>query len=241
MPYDAVTELDVRNLVEAEVRRVVSPWKWFIGVATTLALLLVGGAVVTFEGERGPEGQEGPQGVQGVAGTPGGKGDRGAGADIGMVVAWPAEGEESIPDGWKLCDGSALLAAEYPVLADLLSPTYGVEGLTHFLLPDYRGYFLRGSGQSDSGPGSLADITTGSTPGKVGSVQHAMVKLEEDVSLSPILQVGGRLQPDDEQDNDNQVLTQPGNGEGGRPYRIENDQPETRPINVAVQWIIRVE
>lgn len=50
-----------------------------------------------------------------------------------------------IPDGWLLCDGSAISRTLYPNLFSALGTTHGQgDGSTTFNLPDYQGMFLRG-------------------------------------------------------------------------------------------------
>ena len=61
----------------------------------------------------------------------------------GTVVAFAGA---SAPTGWLLCNGATLLKADYPDLATVLGTTYGPGDSTHFVLPDLRGYFIRGLG-----------------------------------------------------------------------------------------------
>lgn len=50
-----------------------------------------------------------------------------------------------VPDGWLLCDGSAISRTTYPNLFSALGTAHGQgDGSTTFNLPDYRGQFLRG-------------------------------------------------------------------------------------------------
>ncbi|MBK1835058.1 tail fiber protein [Roseibacillus ishigakijimensis] len=81
----------------------------------------------------------------------------------------PVSGLSNIPDGWLLCDGSALYSGDYQSLYEaihqqwgdgteagvdaLFSPVIGGGNVTDFNLPDLRGYFLRGkSGPSGRDP-----------------------------------------------------------------------------------------
>jgi len=48
-------------------------------------------------------------------------------------------------DGWKVCDGRALIKAEFPTLYGILGATYG-ETATTFNLPDLRGRAILGAG-----------------------------------------------------------------------------------------------
>lgn len=63
------------------------------------------------------------------------------GNPIATIITFPSETE---PENYMICDGSALLRADYPELFAVISTTYGNTDGTDFFLPDYRGVFLRG-------------------------------------------------------------------------------------------------
>lgn len=66
----------------------------------------------------------------------------------------------TIPDGWKLCNGSAISRTTYSSLFATIGTSHGQgDGSTTFNLPDYRGQFLRGR----------VDITTISGSGTAAS------------------------------------------------------------------------
>lgn len=78
----------------------------------------------------------------------------------------------TLPGGTFECDGSSKLIADYPDLYAKISTTYGGNGITTFLLPDYKtaGRFLRSrTGSVTVGTNQAADIAahnhtaTGST------------------------------------------------------------------------------
>lgn len=46
--------------------------------------------------------------------------------------------------GFKFCDGSYLLRADYPALFAAIGTTYGTTNVNNFRLPDLRGQFIRG-------------------------------------------------------------------------------------------------
>ena len=60
----------------------------------------------------------------------------------GFVAAWPGN---TPPDGWLVCNGSAVSRTTYADLFAAIGTTFGAgDGSTTFKLPDYRGDFLRG-------------------------------------------------------------------------------------------------
>jgi len=68
----------------------------------------------------------------------------------GTIAFWP---DETPPDGWLECDGSALYSGEYLSLYNAIGDLYGngidnrsvgSEGNEDFNIPDYRGLLLRG-------------------------------------------------------------------------------------------------
>jgi len=87
-------------------------------------------------------------------------------AFVGTVSAY-AGASDNLPGGWLLCDGSEVSRDEYPRLFAAIGTAHG-GGATTFNLPDYRGMFLRGV---DNGAGNDPDGENRS----VGSVQgHAL-------------------------------------------------------------------
>lgn len=69
---------------------------------------------------------------------------------LGSVTMW-AGGTGDVPDGWELCDGSAINRTTYSDLYDLLGTTFGSgDGSTTFNVPDMRDRFVVGAGSSYS-------------------------------------------------------------------------------------------
>jgi microcystin-dependent protein len=61
---------------------------------------------------------------------------------VGALRKFPID---SVPDGWIKCNGSPLSRIAYAGLFAYLGTLYGAgDGSTTFLIPDYRGCFLRG-------------------------------------------------------------------------------------------------
>lgn len=99
----------------------------------------------------------------------------------GMIVpfAGPAE---NIPEGWLLCDGSAVSRNDYANLYTAIGVCWGTgDGATTFNLPDLRGMFLRGvSGESGNDPDAdsrvLLTDNGGNTGNNVGSYQGDAIR-----------------------------------------------------------------
>lgn len=62
------------------------------------------------------------------------------GAVIGTIMAWTG-GLSGIPAGWKLCDGTALDASDYPLLASSIGDSYNMGSTSNFdgTFPSYTG------------------------------------------------------------------------------------------------------
>jgi microcystin-dependent protein len=91
----------------------------------------------------------------------------------GTIVAFGGA-TDRVPTGWLPCDGRSVTRAMYPELFDALGTAHGGNG-TNFNLPDYRGRFLRGV---DSGAmrdpdraARTAANSGGNTGDAVGSVE----------------------------------------------------------------------
>lgn len=76
---------------------------------------------------------------------------------IGTINAF---GGTTAPDGWLLCQGQALSRTEYKDLFDVIGTNFGSgDGSTTFNIPDFRGEFLRGTGNnSHNGQGDGSNI-----------------------------------------------------------------------------------
>jgi microcystin-dependent protein len=100
------------------------------------------------------------------------------GGVIGQVINWPTS---SCPVGFLPTDGSSLLISSYSTLYSAIGTTYGSADASHFYVPDYRGYFLRGTdnmgvGAAGRDPNAGSRTAMNGMPGAdtgnlVGSVQ----------------------------------------------------------------------
>jgi microcystin-dependent protein len=156
---------------------------------------------------------------------------------IGSIMPF-AGPKSNIPNGWLLCDGSAVSITEYAslyaVIADIYGP--GDDSSTTFNLPDYRGMFLRGT---DDGANQDPDaaLRTGqvNSNGAYGTASGDTV---------------GSRQADEFANHSHsyQVSTYVGKGNGswdgsywdnGAATTGEDGGNETRPKNVYVNYLIR--
>lgn len=100
---------------------------------------------------------------------------------VGSVM--PYMGTTS-PNGWLLCDGSAISRSSYAALFSVIGTASGSgDGSTTFDLPDMRGMFLRGAAGSLGASGDpdnssrTAQSSGGNTGNAVGSVQTDQLRL----------------------------------------------------------------
>ena len=64
----------------------------------------------------------------------------------GSIVAYTMP---TSPYGWLICDGSEISRGQFPQLFNVIGTTFGAgDGIYTFNLPDYRGAFLRGTGNN---------------------------------------------------------------------------------------------
>lgn len=92
---------------------------------------------------------------------------------VGSIMPY---GGTTAPDGWLMCDGSAVSRTTYADLFTVVGTAFGEgDGVTTFNLPDLRGRFLRGSdagaGRDPDAGSRTAMVAGGNVGGAVGSVQ----------------------------------------------------------------------
>ena len=141
----------------------------------------------------------------------------------------------NLPNGWLHCDGSSKLQADYPALYAKLDNgagtcIYGEADGTHFNVPDLQGQFLRGwdnAEGNDPDAATRTDSGDGSTTGdNVGTVQD-----EEVGPHQHALNTGS-------DDGDSRVHNA-GSTAGTQRNVIASTGSETRPVNIAVMWVIK--
>jgi microcystin-dependent protein len=74
----------------------------------------------------------------------------------GEITMWPVA---TAPNGWQLCDGSAISRTTYATLFAVIGTTFGIgDGSTTFNVPNHSGIFVRGAGSQ-----TIAGITYSGT------------------------------------------------------------------------------
>ncbi|WP_257448261.1 phage tail protein [Archangium lipolyticum] len=170
----------------------------------------------------------------------------------GAVVPFPGDTGGDPPEhatllwrqGWLVCDGRELKVSEYPELFAAIGYLYSkTSSGDTFLLPDLRGYFLRGV---DSGSGKDPDagtrkLTNGDTAPGVGSLQDCALQLHEHDYTKPVASPAG-AGPTAEAASLVETVTAPTDSvvqEPGSQQPLFTSPAETRPMNIAMYFIIR--
>lgn len=148
----------------------------------------------------------------------------------GAIIAF---GGASSPTGYLLCDGTSYLQATYPTLFAAIGTAYGSIDGTHFNVPDLRGQFLRGvTGASPSDPDAslrTAQYAGGNIGNNVGSSQGYQIQ-----SHNHTINYGSNYTSPP-----NNVAIAANFG-GAVTFNNPTGGNETRPINVYVNYIIKV-
>ena len=150
----------------------------------------------------------------------------GSALPVGVPVPWPSA---TPPTGWLKCNGAAFSAEEYPELAKVY-PTNK--------LPDLRGEFIRGW---DDGrgidPGRILLASQGhamqNVTGSIGKIQL----FKDLVASGPFRQNGNNYLTSGLTE-----ITNAGHGVTTFDFdmsRVANTANETRPVNVAFNYIVR--
>ncbi|HQP48901.1 MAG TPA: phage tail protein [Spirochaetota bacterium] len=167
-----------------------------------------------------------------------------SGVPIGTIVAFGGP-ESCIPDGWLFCDGDVLSSSEYEDLYNAIGTRWGGDGNT-FRIPDLRGRFLRGldkSGIIDRD----AHLRSALYPG--GSFSNEVGSYQNDAFQGHLHESGGSYLGGTSHNGGVSVESGGPNlailgfnfnpnisdGKNGPP-RVAG---ETRPVNAAVNYIIR--
>jgi microcystin-dependent protein len=173
-------------------------------------------------------------------------------APVGAVLpyAGPADDagtqNELAQQGWLFCDGSEIPKLQFPDLYRAIGDAYGTASTDgSFLLPDYRGLFLRGV---DGGRGVDPDsgIRTGSGPNQTGNAGDAVgsyeaCQFQEHEHQYTPQTVPGPFQPGGTnavvqtlQSTTTAVVCEAGTADSTQCFG-----KETRPVNIYVNFLIK--
>jgi microcystin-dependent protein len=182
------------------------------------------------------------------------------GVPVGTLVPF-AGPTTKIPEGWVICDGSALDGTDpdYVQLYSVLGNTWGGSG-TNFNLPDLRGKFLRGvdagAGKDIGASSRSAEKSGGNTGDAVGTYQGEQTKSHNHGVTDP----GHNHSYNDVFYSENGGSVETGNNQGSGNSDDDNSGwgfdrttedkttgvsvnstggNETRPVNAAVYYIIK--
>jgi len=168
-------------------------------------------------------------------------------APVGAIVAWPSSA--SLPPGWSICDGRRV-AFSGP-LWDVLKGSYGngpekTPELSTIKLPDLRGFFLRGLGGERDHGRKVGEVQQSATAmprtafttggGSDGAHSHEFTGFGHKTNKGD----GGGISF-----NGHFIKWDGGTadrflGPGSHSHRIVGGDSETRPVNIAVHWAIRI-
>ena len=146
------------------------------------------------------------------------------GCPIGTVLAYAGPWTETLKDlGWQLCNGDSLDPDKYPDLHTAIGDIYGKDG-NNFKLPDHQGYFIRG-----------VNITAkGKDPNRaVGSSQ------DDDFKKHKHQWRGYHHTTASAVGNHSRAEEYIG-GDDLNDCTLEVGGDETRPVNIAMNYIIKV-
>ena len=148
----------------------------------------------------------------------------------------------SPPNGWLICDGSAVSRTTYANLFSAISTTWGAgNGSSTFNVPDLRGAFLRGTGPH--GSSNMADGNDFAGPA-VGAFENDQFQKHQHTIRGDTGGSGNNVISWNAADKSgvsatlDQILSGTGYGEhdsGGTP-RVGD---ETRPFNAGIQYCIK--
>jgi len=144
--------------------------------------------------------------------------------------------------GWMYCDGRTLPTYDYPELFAVLGYVYGGSG-NQFLIPDYRGYFLRGIGTGTNNDPDIGARNAADGQGQgsgVGSTQSfAMQTHAHDYDSAPAPATPSSSGSAAGATTTTATPTTPPVAGQNQPTPVQVSQYETRPINVYVNHIIK--
>lgn len=167
---------------------------------------------------------------------------------IGAVVPFAGVDPTLIKASFILCNGSPYdqTQPQYQALFAALGAAHGMATNGNAILPDYRGYFLRGvdaSGNVDknastrSAPYPTNPQSPGNAGAKIGSEQQYSTAVPSSGNLQATIPkvvdgVNGKR-------NELQTWTVSKWNAGNRTINLNGGDLESRPVNMAVDWYVR--
>ena len=145
---------------------------------------------------------------------------------IGSIIMYPGDSNSLTTDKWTICDGGTLPRDGYPELFNVIGTMYGDPNDVDFNIPDLRSEFVRGA---DNGRNEIGGHALGTSQAdEFKSHTHTLVG--NDLGGSPDQLTAPGLYADDAENaaqDDGSIQNA-----GGE---------ETRPRNVALNYIIKIQ
>lgn len=158
---------------------------------------------------------------------------------VGSVIAYAGSLTALSPD-YRVCDGASFEAAKYPVLWRIIGDVWGkAAGVAGGRLPDLRGMFLRGVSHP-SQVGRRQDWSTAMPSPPFITSDESNRHTHQASSTGHSQSGGGWASGDDRGLSPNGGVTIFPNTQG-HTHTVLGGDAETRPTNVAVYWVIRVQ
>jgi hypothetical protein len=165
------------------------------------------------------------------------------GSPPGIVAAYAGD---ALPTGWLWCNGDTLSrSGSYEALFRVIGDKYGQgDGKTTFQLPDYRGKFLRGLDRDGAGGRSKVDADRIEANKGLGSPQDDEIKSHFHEAHRAKVSELASGHPEWEEyegmrDIRGNAAWDTGGPGGGKTRTADSGGTETRPKNIAVNWIIK--
>jgi microcystin-dependent protein len=165
---------------------------------------------------------------------------------VGEIVPWALD---TIPADYLECKGQILAVTTYADLYAVIGNAYNTgtaaDGTSTFALPDLRGYFLRGAGArgGEGRAGVVQDDTTRlprtaftGTTDSAGSHRHGFTDNHRPV----VTDLGGHDLAVGPGGNAEGAFNVAADGAHTHTVTFGGGDPETRPKNFSVRWVIRV-
>lgn len=150
----------------------------------------------------------------------------------------------TIPNGWIKCDGRQISAAAYPALYAAIGTSWGGDA-SNFRVPDLRGVFLRGvdDGRGYDSGRALASLQNDATARPDNAFTGTTdIQGEHTHTYRRTDGIVDRNLPFNADNNDGEQLDAQTNPSGAHSHAVSitgGGDAETRPVNVAVYYIIK--